>query len=345
LVRARHDPAARIKSTTLGTKEIMAELDRDYKEPEKKEVVREIATSINAAHYSTGAVSAMFTSTTMPVTTIHEAAIRDDDSVRYERVKKKGYVRILTSCGPINFELHCDLAPKACENFILLCKRGYYNGTIFHRSIRHFMIQGGDPTGKGTGGESAWGKTFGDEIKPNLHHEGRGILCMANSGPATNKSQFYITYRSCKHLDGKHTIFGKVVGGMETLSAMEKIEVDNKDRPIEDIIFMKAEIFSNPFDEVDAILDEERAKLRAAAGEEQERLAGKTKPRPPPDFKVYKEGVGKYINPKRKREEIIEPQPTSTSSLGLGQGSTAKKTTVTAGSSSNSSYEFNFNKW
>ncbi|PIO32372.1 hypothetical protein AB205_0189110, partial [Aquarana catesbeiana] len=79
--------------------------------------------------------------------------------------------------------------PKTCENFIKLCKKNYYDGTIFHRSIRNFVIQGGDPTGTGTGGESYWGKPFKDEIKPNLSHTGRGVLSMANSGPNTNKSQ------------------------------------------------------------------------------------------------------------------------------------------------------------
>ncbi|KAA8592479.1 hypothetical protein FQN60_017934 [Etheostoma spectabile] len=84
---------------------------------------------------------------------------------------------------------HTVPVPKAGENFIRLCKKGYYDGTVFHRSIRNFMIQGGDPTGTGTGGESFWGKPFKDEFRPNLSHAGRGILSMANSGPNTNKSQ------------------------------------------------------------------------------------------------------------------------------------------------------------
>ncbi|XP_016363570.1 peptidyl-prolyl cis-trans isomerase-like 2 [Sinocyclocheilus anshuiensis] len=157
-----------------------------------------------------------------------------DDAVRYQYVKKKGYVRLQTNKGDLNVELHCDKVPKAGENFIKLCKKGYYDGTIFHRSIRNFMIQGGDPTGTGTGGESYWGKPFKDEFRPNLSHTGRGILSMANSGPNTNKSQFFITFRSCTYLDRKHTVFGRVVGGLETLTAMENVESDPKtDKPKE----------------------------------------------------------------------------------------------------------------
>merc|ERR1711894_683878 len=119
-------------------------------------------------------------------------------------------------------------------------------------------VQGGDPTGTGEGGESYWKSSFLDDFKPNLSHTGRGILSMANSGPNTNKSQFFITYRSCKHLDGKHTIFGRVVGGAESLSAIENVGTDNKDRPIEDIIIQKVTVFSDPFTKVDEELNNER---------------------------------------------------------------------------------------
>ncbi len=115
--------------------------------------------------------------------------MQEEDVVRYDRVKKKGYVRLVTNVGPLNLELHCDYVPKTCENFMKLCQKGYYDGTKFHRSIKHFMLQGGDPTGTGTGGESLWGKPFKDEFKQFLSHQGRGILSMANSGPNTNKSQ------------------------------------------------------------------------------------------------------------------------------------------------------------
>lgn len=185
----KKNPQRRLKTINMETKEILSELERDYKPQEEVSVEKQSADNVNAAHYSTGAVSAGFTSTTMDRVTVQEAAIVAEDELRYERVKKKGYVRLQTNFGPLNFELHCDLVPKACENFLRLCASGYYNGTKFHRSIRNFMIQGGDPTGTGMGGKSVWETTFEDEFKPNLSHTGRGILSMANSGPNSNGSQ------------------------------------------------------------------------------------------------------------------------------------------------------------
>ena len=123
------------------------------------------------------------------------------------------YLRLHTSLGDLNLELHCDLAPRTCENFLALAEGGYYDGTTFHRSIKNFMAQGGDPTGTGTGGASVFGAKFRDEIDSRLLHTGRGVLAMANSGPNTNGSQFYILYKSARHLDHKHTVFGRVVGG------------------------------------------------------------------------------------------------------------------------------------
>ncbi|XP_049830102.1 RING-type E3 ubiquitin-protein ligase PPIL2 [Schistocerca gregaria] len=290
---ADDDPSARLKTVNAETQAILDELNREYKAPETKVEEKKVADKFNAAHYSTGAVAAGFTSTTIAPTTIHEAAIIDEDLVRYERVKKKGYVRLVTNLGPLNLELHCDMVPKVCENFLKLANRGYYDGTKFHRSIRNFMIQGGDPTATGQGGESIWGKPFEDHFKPNLQHTGRGILSMANSGPNTNGSQFFITYRSCRHLDGKHSVFGRVVGGLDTLTAMERIETDNKDRPIEDIIIQKAQVFVDPYQEADEQLiaerEEEARKAEAAAKELKKKSAGG-------NLKVFREGVGKYIN-------------------------------------------------
>uniref|UniRef100_A0A6P7GE97 RING-type E3 ubiquitin-protein ligase PPIL2 n=1 Tax=Diabrotica virgifera virgifera TaxID=50390 RepID=A0A6P7GE97_DIAVI len=257
----KSDPQARLKKINPETKYTLDELNKEYKPPTievNKKASTEKADKFNAAHYSTGAVAASFTSTTIVPKLQGEAAIIHEDEVRYERVKKKGYVRLVTNLGMLNLELYCDMVPKTCENFMKHCENGYYNGTKFHRSIRNFMIQGGDPTNTGNGGKSIWGNKFEDEIRPNLSHTGRGVLSMANSGKNTNGSQFFITYRSCKHLDNKHTIFGRVVGGMDTLNDMEKIEVDNKDRPIEDIIILKAQIFGNPYDEADEQLAKER---------------------------------------------------------------------------------------
>ncbi|KVI02727.1 Cyclophilin-like peptidyl-prolyl cis-trans isomerase domain-containing protein [Cynara cardunculus var. scolymus] len=199
-------------------------------------------TPVNAkmvkSRYTSGATSRSFTSTSYDPVTKNEF-----EYVKVEKnPKKKGYVQLHTTHGDLNIELHCDIAPRACENFITLCERGYYNGVAFHRNIRNFMIQGGDPTGTGKGGESIWGKPFQDEVNSKLLHSGRGVVSMANSGAHTNGSQFFILYKSANHLNFKHTVFGGVVGGITTLSVMEKVPVDDDDRPLEKI----GSWFSNP---------------------------------------------------------------------------------------------------
>ncbi|XP_075220353.1 RING-type E3 ubiquitin-protein ligase PPIL2 isoform X2 [Lycorma delicatula] len=294
-IKARSDPEARLKTVAKETREILDELNKEYKAPELQTSEKKVADKFNAAHYSTGAVAAGFTSTVMAPETTHEAAIIEEDLVRYDRVKKKAYVRLVTNFGPLNLELHSDIVPKTCENFLKHCEEGYYDNTVFHRSVRNFVLQGGDPTGTGNGGESIWKTPFEDEFKPHLIHTGRGILSMANSGPNTNTSQFFITYRSCRHLDNKHTVFGKVVGGLDTLNAIEKIEVDNKDRPIEDIVIQKAQTFVNPYEEADEQLAAERAEeaKKKAAESETQQIKKPTQP-----LKPFHSGVGKYINPK-----------------------------------------------
>ena len=157
----------------------------------------------NTASYSTGRAAAAFTSTVMEPVRAVEAATLDEFVIRYPYVKKKGYVRLTTNLGNLNLELHCDKVTKTCDNFMTLCKRGYYNGVKFHRLIKHFMIQGGDPTGTGRGGQSAFGEPFEDEINKLFSHDSRGILSMENAGKDTNNSQFFITFRPCKHLDEK----------------------------------------------------------------------------------------------------------------------------------------------
>ncbi|XP_033116993.1 RING-type E3 ubiquitin-protein ligase PPIL2-like [Anneissia japonica] len=306
-----------LNKTNSETEDILSELYRDYKAPEKKEESVKKADSFNAAHFSTGMVAAGFTSTAMTPQTQHEAAVIDEDIIRYERVKKKGYVRLTTNKGTLNLELHCDMVPKTCENFMKHCQSGYYNNTVFHRSIKNFMIQGGDPTATGKGGESVWGGTFKDEFKPNLTHTGRGMLSMANSGPDTNKSQFFLTYRSCRHLDGKHTVFGRVVGGLDTLTVMEKIKTDSKDRPTEEIKIEKATVFVNPYEEADEQLAKDRQRVK---DEEEAKKAGPSKPVTKESDKpvVYRSGVGKYISgssgwQNSNKREADETTPISTS--------------------------------
>jgi cyclophilin family peptidyl-prolyl cis-trans isomerase len=134
-----------------------------------------------------------------------------------------------TSAGPIEVELFDDDAPKTVSNFRKLAGEGFYEGLVFHRVIKDFMIQGGCPEGTGTGGP---GYTFEDEI--NDHKLVRGALAMANAGPDTNGSQFFIvTARECPWLDGKHTVFGEVVAGMEGIDAIDATATDASDRPLD----------------------------------------------------------------------------------------------------------------
>lgn len=151
-------------------------------------------------------------------------------------------VTLETSMGDISIELYWKHAPNTCRNFAELARRGYYNETIFHRIITDFMIQGGDPTGTGRGGTSIYGSTFADEIHSELKHSGAGILSMANSGPNTNGSQFFITLAPCQWLDGKHTIFGRIYSGMQVIKRIGLVETDTNDRPNEPIKILKSNI-------------------------------------------------------------------------------------------------------
>lgn len=137
-----------------------------------------------------------------------------------------------TNQGNIDIELMPEVAPKACENFIALIEKGYYNGIIFHRVIKGFMIQGGDPTGTGRGGESSWGKPFGDETSPTVQFDSPGILAMANAGPNTNGSQFFITTAKTPWLNMHHTIFGKVIAGYDVVQKIENTAIGPADKPL-----------------------------------------------------------------------------------------------------------------
>ena len=140
-------------------------------------------------------------------------------------------IKLSTNHGEILIELYPEYAPKAVENFIGLAKQGYYDGIIFHRVIRDFMIQWGDPTGTGRGGKSLWHRAFEDEFTDQLTHK-RGMLSMANAGRNTNGSQFFIvTTADASFLDRKHTLFGQVIEGMEVVDQIEWLSVDHNDRP------------------------------------------------------------------------------------------------------------------
>jgi peptidyl-prolyl cis-trans isomerase-like 3 len=169
-------------------------------------------------------------------------------------------VTLHTTHGNLKIEVFCESVPKTAENFLALCASGAYDATPFHRLIPEFMVQGGDtslspqntaenPVAKG--GMSIWGEYFEDEIKiPALRHSGRGMVSMANKGPTTNGSQFFITLKEAAHLDGKNTLFGRVIDGAEeggALEKMEAVEVDKKYRPkSEKVILENITIHANP---------------------------------------------------------------------------------------------------
>ncbi len=178
-----------------------------------------------------------------------------------------------TTLGDIAIRLFPEAAPKAVENFVTHAKNGYYNGIVFHRVIRDFMIQGGDPTATGCGGESIWGRNFEDEFTPALHNL-RGALSMANAGPGTNGSQFFIVQANrvhpslieqmkdarladafppaavaayeavggTPHLDYHHTVFGQVYDGLDVVDAIAGVATDGADKPLEDVVILSIDV-------------------------------------------------------------------------------------------------------
>ncbi|KAK7934316.1 hypothetical protein WMY93_005212 [Mugilogobius chulae] len=185
-------------------------------------------------------------------------------------------VTLHTDLGDIKIELFCERAPKTCENFLALCASGFYNGCSFHRNIKGFMVQTGDPTGvnllvfflvsyffiviiffliffmpklgTGKGGTSIWGRKFEDEYSEHLKHNVRGVVSMANNGPNTNGSQFFFTYAKQPHLDMKYTVFGKIIDGFETLDELEKLPVNDKTfRPLTETRIKDVTLHANPF--------------------------------------------------------------------------------------------------
>lgn len=153
---------------------------------------------------------------------------------------KKTIVVIETTQGNVEIALWPEVAPKACENFLLLVQKKYYDGILFHRIIKNFMIQGGDPTGTGAGGASAWGSTFVDEFQKSVIFDRPGLLAMANRGPNTNGSQFFITTAATPWLNMRHTIFGEIVSGMDVLRKLEGVPCGPQDRPKEPQKILKA---------------------------------------------------------------------------------------------------------
>ena len=152
--------------------------------------------------------------------------------------KKKYKANMETDKGTMVIELFADKTPITVNNFVFLSREGYYDGVIFHRVIDNFMVQGGDPTGTGRGGP---GYKFGDEFHPSLKHDKQGMLSMANAGPGTNGSQFFITHGPTPHLNGKHTVFGQVVEGLDVLMSIPARDPGNANAPAVKIISVKIE--------------------------------------------------------------------------------------------------------
>ncbi|KAE8188736.1 hypothetical protein A4X06_0g7276 [Tilletia controversa] len=244
----------------------------------------------NVSHVSTNRVAASFTSSGLTPTTQTERRMFDEEEYMFDQVAKgvgfgaegqkakggvKAYVRLTTNFGPLNLELHVDKAPKTCYNFLTHIRDGYYNDTIFHRNIPGFMIQGGDPTGTGRGGESIWNQPFRDELdEPGAYrHTERGVLSMANKGAATNGSQFFLTYRPTPHLDKKHTVFGRLVNETDSeLSTLERVPTDpTTNRPLRSIRILEASVFEDPFERYKDKLGRKMARDNMSGAEREEK--------------------------------------------------------------------------
>jgi len=150
-------------------------------------------------------------------------------------------VKIETNKGDIYVDLYAEEAPKTVENFLTLANKGFYDGIVFHRVIPNFMIQTGDPTGTGTGGP---GYSFDDEFSPKLRHSKAGILSMANSGPNSNGSQFFITDAPTPHLDNRHSVFGQVTEGMAVVKEIANAPTDGRDKPLDTIKMTKVTVLA-----------------------------------------------------------------------------------------------------
>jgi cyclophilin family peptidyl-prolyl cis-trans isomerase len=177
------------------------------------------------------------TQTTPPVEQKKDTVKKDDAEVKKDEKSTGNIMNIETTMGTIKLKLFPDKAPKTCEQIIALINKGFYNGTIFHRVIDGFMIQGGDPTGTGTGGS---GKTIPDEFKNGLKHDKAGVLAMAHSAaPNSQDSQFYITLAATPHLDNQYTVFGEVIDGLDVVKKIGKVKTGANDRPVTEVKMTK----------------------------------------------------------------------------------------------------------
>ncbi|KAJ5347584.1 Peptidyl-prolyl cis-trans isomerase-like 2 [Penicillium brevicompactum] len=313
VAKARADRAQQAASATTGSKAVAksgpaATTKVGTTQPAKP-------TPYNAAKFTTGKAAASFTSTGLTPHTSAELALlsEEDFMLKRGRVKAKAYARIETTSGHLNLELYPEYAPKTVWNFIQLAKKGYYKDVPFHRNIKGFMLQGGDPSGTGRGGESIWGKYFSDEFDGPLKHDGRGTLSMANKGKNTNSSQFFIAYRALPHLNLKHTIFGRIIDdptpSSATLNSLETHPVEaNTNRPTPEVRIRDITVFVDPFEDFLAQRRKEESRASGASGpsaEEEEENARRAEDdqvtwtgkrvRGAADSQQSAGGIGKYL--------------------------------------------------
>lgn len=251
----------------------------------KQRDYRVLAKDVTGVQYTAGAASRSLTSTSMDVANQNDEREATEEEImqfyfrilKTQRKGEKGYVKLAIQFDKdysgigvpptkdfveILVELHCDIVPRTCMNFIGLCQEHQYDGAVFHRIIPSFMMQGGKAP-NGAKDQSFWGAAFVDEFDDRLKHNEAGILSMANAGSNTNLQQFFITFKECSHLDRKHSVFGQVVDGMDRLmNRMKQVKTDKKDQPLsESITIAKAEIISDPIQEVQEQEDERLRKL------------------------------------------------------------------------------------
>ena len=270
---------------------------------------------LSAKHLTSGKASGSLTSTSMDIQRENTARLATEDEIvdsqveQLKRLKKKGMVRMYTNRGNMDISIHADIVPRTALNFMLLAHQGEYDGSKFHRSIRNFMIQGGKkPGSKGAdGGSSVWGKPFRDEFDDRLKHSGKGVVSMANSGPKSNLRQFFITYNSCPHLDRKHSVFGKVVGGLDILSRIAEIPTDkDTDKPLETIKIERIELLDDPVSEA---LELERRRI-------EERKNEKRKAAESRQAGALGGSVGKAAKIKESKSEAVEEEEEDKPSIG-----------------------------
>lgn len=262
-----------------------------------------LSSDVTGVEYTSGKVSVSLTSSAASITNqnIQREATREEilqsQFQTMRKLKKKGYVALETNMGNITLELHCDIVPRTCTNFLGLCQQHKYDDTKSHRLIKSFMVQFGKPS-TGQEEESLWGGAFPDEYDERLSHNDEGILSMANAGPGTNRRQFFITFGSCTHLDRKHTIFGKVIKGMDVLKSIEAIPTDKKEKPLEEIKIIKAIVQVDPAEEAKKLDYERIEKLirdRKAMKTSSTNRAGKSVSKIPDKTSS---SVGKYLSSK-----------------------------------------------